>query len=264
MRKVITINIPEPCYEDWNKMTPKDKGRHCASCNKTVVDFTKQTDEQIIKTLESKGNQENLCGRFKKQQIDREVVLARKDKNNYLSIAASGLLAFMALGNQNAFAEGSPTPIQTEAKLKPMFKGKVATSVLLKKVISGTVTDASNNTPLPNVNVIIKGSAKSVKTDLNGKFTIKVKKGDTLVFSHLGYDFKEITIKNTSKINVELSQNKLEVLGEISVAGGIRFNYVEENTNTEAPKQNNLKNNKQERTAFGKFFFGIKRLFSKK
>ena len=62
MRKSITLNIPEPCHEDWNEMTPKQQGRHCMVCNKTVVDFTKQTDEQIIKTIEVKGD---LCGRLK-------------------------------------------------------------------------------------------------------------------------------------------------------------------------------------------------------
>ena len=71
MRKSVTINIAEPCHEDWNKMTPQNQGRHCVACNKTVIDFTKQTDDQIIKSLETNGN---LCGRFKTQQLDREIV----------------------------------------------------------------------------------------------------------------------------------------------------------------------------------------------
>ena len=33
--------IPNPCHEDWNKMTPEDKGRHCSVCDKVVIDFTK-------------------------------------------------------------------------------------------------------------------------------------------------------------------------------------------------------------------------------
>ncbi|MGG5616684.1 hypothetical protein ACPDHI_10415 [Myroides odoratimimus] len=35
------IEIPEPCHEDWDKMAPQDKGRHCAVCDKVVVDFSK-------------------------------------------------------------------------------------------------------------------------------------------------------------------------------------------------------------------------------
>jgi hypothetical protein len=32
--------ISNPCHEDWSKMTPDDRGRHCAACAKTVVDVT--------------------------------------------------------------------------------------------------------------------------------------------------------------------------------------------------------------------------------
>ena len=33
-------HIPEPCHEDWADMTPAERGRHCAVCDKTVVDLT--------------------------------------------------------------------------------------------------------------------------------------------------------------------------------------------------------------------------------
>ena len=72
MRKSITVNIPEPCHEDWNKMSPRDKGRHCSKCSKTVVDFTNQSDEQIFKHLKKSNN---TCGRFKTNQLKREIVL---------------------------------------------------------------------------------------------------------------------------------------------------------------------------------------------
>ena len=31
------------CPEDWQQMTPTPQGRHCSSCNRTVVDFTAAT-----------------------------------------------------------------------------------------------------------------------------------------------------------------------------------------------------------------------------
>jgi hypothetical protein len=40
MAKKFQLQIPEPCHEDWNKMTPVHKGRFCDSCEKAVVDFT--------------------------------------------------------------------------------------------------------------------------------------------------------------------------------------------------------------------------------
>ncbi|WP_157588794.1 hypothetical protein [Psychroserpens burtonensis] len=49
MRTTLIINIPKPCHEDWNQMTTQQKGRHCSSCEKTVIDFTSKTNEQIVK-----------------------------------------------------------------------------------------------------------------------------------------------------------------------------------------------------------------------
>ena len=40
--------IPEPCHENWNKMTPQEQGRHCAVCSKVVVDFTKKTPTSTL------------------------------------------------------------------------------------------------------------------------------------------------------------------------------------------------------------------------
>ena len=64
--------------------------------------------------------------------------------------------------------------------------------------ISGQVVD-SNGTPLAGVNVIIKDTNVGIVTDVNGKFTIRVRdnsKQVTLSFSFLGYATieKQVTV----------------------------------------------------------------------
>lgn len=71
--KKFSISIPEPCHEDWNKMTPDAKGAFCASCNKSVHDFSKKTDEEIIEVFEKNGK-EKVCGRFTSAQLSQPVV----------------------------------------------------------------------------------------------------------------------------------------------------------------------------------------------
>ncbi|WP_452603321.1 hypothetical protein [Pontimicrobium sp. MEBiC06410] len=37
MRKAIQLSIPKSCHENWDAMTPKDKGRHCKVCEKLFL-----------------------------------------------------------------------------------------------------------------------------------------------------------------------------------------------------------------------------------
>ncbi|MEO6174265.1 MAG: hypothetical protein ABIP27_03845 [Flavobacterium circumlabens] len=63
------ITVPEPCHENWDKMTPKDNGRFCLSCTKTVVDFTTILPDEIQHYFISNPNK-SICGRFKNTQLD--------------------------------------------------------------------------------------------------------------------------------------------------------------------------------------------------
>jgi len=69
MKKQFKISIPKPCHEDWSKMTPKEKGRFCQSCSKTVVDFTKKSKEEIQEYLSANYGQ-RVCGHFRREQLD--------------------------------------------------------------------------------------------------------------------------------------------------------------------------------------------------
>ena len=64
--------------------------------------------------------------------------------------------------------------------------------------VSGTVFDENKNT-LPGVNIIVKGTTNGTVTDLNGKYSIMVKKGDVLIFQFTGYQNKEVTIGSLTK-----------------------------------------------------------------
>ncbi|HEX8014055.1 MAG TPA: energy transducer TonB [Flavobacterium sp.] len=73
MDKQYKISIPEPCHENWDKMSPKDNGRFCLSCCKTVVDFTSMLPEEIQHFfIQNQGNK--ICGRFKKTQLDNIII----------------------------------------------------------------------------------------------------------------------------------------------------------------------------------------------
>ena len=63
------ISIPNPCSEDFDKMTPTEKGAYCKVCSTDTYDFRKLTDNQIYQIMdENKGK--HICGRFTKGQIE--------------------------------------------------------------------------------------------------------------------------------------------------------------------------------------------------
>jgi TonB-linked SusC/RagA family outer membrane protein len=85
--------------------------------------------------------------------------------------------------------------------------------------VTGTVISQEDSSALIGVNVYIKGSTKGTVTDMNGKYTLEVDGPNTIVvFSYVGYLVQEITVGESSVINVTLMPDfaKLE---EIVVIG---------------------------------------------
>jgi hypothetical protein len=63
------ISINEPCHENWDKMTPNDKGAFCLSCQKNVVDFSNKTINEIKDFFRKKTDAGSVCGRFEEEQL---------------------------------------------------------------------------------------------------------------------------------------------------------------------------------------------------
>jgi TonB-linked SusC/RagA family outer membrane protein len=95
----------------------------------------------------------------------------------------------------------------------------VQTTFAQTRTIAGTVKNKADGIPIPGATVLIKGTAKSSVTDLDGKYTIAATPSDVLVFSYVG--FKTTTIRvttNSNSIDVNLSE-ELNTLDEVVVLG---------------------------------------------
>jgi TonB-linked SusC/RagA family outer membrane protein len=82
--------------------------------------------------------------------------------------------------------------------------------------VTGRVVD-SKDVPLIGVSVLLKGTTTGTSTDLDGNFRLSGKKGQTLVFSYIGMDTKEVVIDG-KPLNVVLSDNA-KALEEVVVIG---------------------------------------------
>ncbi|MEM9391526.1 MAG: von Willebrand factor type A domain-containing protein, partial [Bacteroidota bacterium] len=91
------------------------------------------------------------------------------------------------------------------------------------KQITGRVTSAEDGSPLPGVNVILKGTAIGTVTDIDGKYSLMVPDGiePVLVFSFIGLATQEVKVGSGTSINVKLSPD-MTGLSEIVVSGRSR------------------------------------------
>ncbi|MDY7395079.1 carboxypeptidase-like regulatory domain-containing protein [Aureibaculum sp. 2210JD6-5] len=74
-----------------------------------------------------------------------------------------------------------------------------AQEIAIKGIVS------AESYPLPGANVTIKGSSIGTQTDFDGNYEIKAKIGDTLTFSFIGYQTKEIMISEEKDLHIELT-----------------------------------------------------------
>src|ERR1700730_15964166 len=70
------------------------------------------------------------------------------------------------------------------------------------RIVTGKVTDARDNSPLPGVSVQVKGTNTGTVTDAEGNFSISVPSKDArLIFSYSGLGAQEIAVKDQNTIS---------------------------------------------------------------
>ncbi len=94
--KKIQISIPNPCHEDWNKMTPKEQGRFCSNCQKTVIDFTKMNSDELYRYISQHKN-EKICGRFRPTQLSPNTISFQIPEHNLTSTTSLRMVILVAL-----------------------------------------------------------------------------------------------------------------------------------------------------------------------
>lgn len=86
-----------------------------------------------------------------------------------------------------------------------------------QKIVKGLITDEVDQ-PFPGVTVMIMGTSRGVYSNVDGEYTIETKVGDTLMFSHIGYEIRQIPVTGQSTINVRMKQDRSE-LSEVLITG---------------------------------------------
>jgi TonB-linked SusC/RagA family outer membrane protein len=89
---------------------------------------------------------------------------------------------------------------------------------LQQRSVTGRVSDAKGN-PMPGVNVIEKGTSNGVLSGADGRYSITVASGNSVItFSFIGYEVQEIAVGAQTTLNVTLAE-ALTGLNEVVVIG---------------------------------------------
>ena len=84
--------------------------------------------------------------------------------------------------------------------------------------VTGKVTEARNNEPIPGASITEFGTTNGTITDFDGNYSIKVPKGAQLLFSFVGMSSQKITIGEATVYNIQLKE-ELVGLDEVVVTG---------------------------------------------
>ncbi|MBF9220219.1 SusC/RagA family TonB-linked outer membrane protein [Hymenobacter ruricola] len=75
------------------------------------------------------------------------------------------------------------------------------------RTISGLVTSGTDQSPLPGVTVLVKGTTTGSTTGADGRYSVQAAPGATLVFSFIGYSSQERTVPADGAVDVSLKES---------------------------------------------------------
>ncbi|WP_461042725.1 hypothetical protein [Spirosoma harenae] len=177
----LAVQIPKPCHERWDEMQPAERGRFCAHCQKTVVDYSDLSDREIVRLLNNVTGE--TCGRFRNSQLDRYLP-ASNSKDTWRHWV--GILTVSLFGWRSAQAQPNNSTQPHHVKLpsdRPTF---AANSISIRKtidpnakrIVSGRVMlmDSSEHlAPVRGAKVtIFHGGEWQTESDGTGSFTIEI------------------------------------------------------------------------------------------
>lgn len=224
----LQLSIPEPCHENWQNMTATEQGRFCNACAKEVIDFSAMTDTQVLNYFNNLTH-EKVCGRALPEQLDRVISRPEPPKKKlfwYWNYVAMFLL-FFTRGSQADAQTCAKQTTELSPQNNPGAKDEVIVMGNLSKpvnrVITGKVTDKEGN-PVSFAAVKIKGTKTGTSADANGNYTFRIKFGDILEISGVGFKSAEQLTGNAMIFNTILEKDSRAFAGEVVVVGFVSRN----------------------------------------
>jgi CarboxypepD_reg-like domain len=219
----VNLSIKKPCSENFSSFSKTNDGGFCQSCKKNVIDFTNMSDQEVLFYLKNKTS--TTCGLFLESQLKTYQILDNTKTSKIATSFASHFfnLSLLSLLTFNSAFSQDKRVVNEIVKIDSQNQASIQDSTKTNRKISvaGIVSDEKG--PLPGANVYLKNSGIGVQSDINGrfKFSRPLQINDILIISFIGYEDKEVLIKDNKnndnlEINIRLKESQLVLLGEVS------------------------------------------------
>jgi len=170
----LKIEVPNPCFEPWDKMQSIDGRKYCGSCEKHVTDFSRFTDQELISYFKNRNTES--CGRFRKDQLQRELyqTIIQKGTLKPRNYWLAGVLGFTGLTLQGQTSDKAQHEICQQIKPTLVFEG-TSKYAIVGTHFHGQAVNAENH-PLPYAIITyFQGRAsKGIIADSQGRFTVQL------------------------------------------------------------------------------------------
>ena len=237
MSAVFSIQIQEPCHENWAEMTSAERGRFCGSCQKVVTDFTAMSDSEIIAFFSNKRPTEDVCGRFYDRQLNKNYSFSFKNASFPYAKAAiliSGLLFSNLLYAQK-------TSHDLRQNVKEVAVNHAARPLSKKgKMIEGIVFDAETGLPMKGVRISILNQKGIWTTGDHGKFKIDIsdlKVNTVTLVAQKNESYTRRVVVDLNNANISAIQILLEGVDELKTTLG----KIDKCETSDSPKLNIIK-----------------------
>ena len=168
-------------------------------------------ETRVIDVFEEIEAQTSFVFSYEKKDLDKQVKITLHTEQQsvadiLLEISRQAKLKFKQVNNTINASRLSSAELRFETE-----------AVVLQ--VSGQVTVQTDETTLPGVNILVKGTNSGTVTDMDGNYSVNVPtENDTLVFSSIGYVTQEVPVNGREVVDVALADD-VQSLSEVVVVG---------------------------------------------
>ncbi|MBI1835654.1 MAG: hypothetical protein HYR91_00160 [Flavobacteriia bacterium] len=231
MKQKYSLNITNPCRENWKEMSESDVGKFCNICVKDVIDLTNLSDNELIKIIENSNGK--LCGRLYQNQLDRILIQTSPTKfSPKFHQIMTGLLLISS--NNQSLANQNQDYFQNKYFEQPKNESKIIQKTIdpidsVFHIISGIIL-LPDSTICTNSQLILQDTEIQTSISETGSFKLEIPEiyyNETMYFSIVtkskvfNVTLTKNEIKKNTTILLKVKNENFTYIGDLSVIGGV-------------------------------------------